>query len=168
MRYVKRIDSNIKRGCNVALGPKTLIVGPNGAGKSTIVNAVELALTGRASDVAGRATLAKDQELATLIRIGDAEGVATAVLDDGSGADWALKPGSKSVHSGGDYSNAFPLRDVRDNLTGSPETARKWLLSHVARGLEWTGVLAPIPTALHARISTLAGGLVLGLPTALE
>lgn len=168
MRFVSSVESNVKRGCNVKLGAKTLIVGPTGAGKSTIVNAIELALTGRASDVAGRATLAKDQELATLIRAGDTAGGATVAFSDGGSAAWMLIPGTKSVHGGESHPDAFPLRDVRDNLLGSPETARKWLLNHVARGLEWAGVLAPIPTALHARISTLAGGLVLGLPTALE
>ena len=169
MNYVSRVESNIKRGCAVDLGPKTLIVGPNGAGKSTIVNAIELALTGRASDVAGRDTLAKDAELATLIRAGDAEGYATVTLAEGGQASWTLTPGSKAKRSGIEVSaSVFPLRDVRENLAGSPETARKWLLGHLAAGATWETVLAAIPEALHSRVSTLAGGTILGLPTALE
>lgn len=166
MRYVKKIESNVKCGCNVELGPRTVIVGGSGKGKSTIVNAIELAGSGRASDIAGRVTLAKDGDLATLIRTGDVAGFATAVLDDDSRISWMLTPGTRAGRSGADI--AFPLREVRENLTGSVETARTWLLGHVARGVDWAAALAAAPTALHERITTLAAGSVLGLPTALS
>ena len=64
--YVVFAESNIKGGVSAALGPKTLIVGPNGTGKSAVANTVELALTGRVSDILGRRDVAKEIELQAL------------------------------------------------------------------------------------------------------
>src|SRR3989304_1823805 len=60
---VDKVESSIKGGGKAKRGRKTLVLGANGLGKSAIVNAVELAGTGKASDVAGRSVLAKDADL---------------------------------------------------------------------------------------------------------
>ena len=64
--YIKGIKSNIKGGVDQELGEKTLIVGPNGIGKSAIINAIELAVGGSASDIVGRAEVKREAELLTL------------------------------------------------------------------------------------------------------
>lgn len=164
--YVKHVATNLKLGADVDLGKHTLIIGPNWSGKSTIVNAVELAGSGRASDIAGRATLADGSELSTLIPSGASQGRATAELSDSSSASWTLNRGKRANREG--TLVAFPLREVRDALLGSPETARKWLLSQVAEGYPWGNVLARLAPQWHERASVLAGRTALGLPTALE
>lgn len=79
---VTRIQSNIKgRDINAQLYPKTLIVGPSASGKSAVIGAVELAISGRISDVQGR-----DSSLRTVNRIlgtGD-QGVKLEVNYEGS------------------------------------------------------------------------------------
>jgi len=167
---IKRIESNVKTGCQVDIGPKTLIVGPNFSGKSTIVNAIELATTGRASDVAGRATLALDTELVTLMPPG-AESVFARAFHATGQVAWALEKGHKATR-GATPSPApeyvFPLREVRDNLIASPAKARTWLLGFVAAEVEWATVLARIAPALHERVTRLTGGVIAGLPIALD
>jgi hypothetical protein len=176
---IRRVESNVKAGCQVDLGPKTLIVGPNRSGKSTIVNAIELATTGRASDIAGRTTLALDAELATLMPPGAESVFARAFytrddqLPDAveRQVSWSLEKGHKATRAAVPAPApevVFPLRDVRENLTKSPETARKWLLGLVAAEVTWDAVLKRIAPALHARVTTLASGTVAGLPVALD
>jgi hypothetical protein len=54
MITVAHVRTNAKLGADVDIGPKTIIVGRNGTGKSTIINGIELALTGRCSDIGGK------------------------------------------------------------------------------------------------------------------
>lgn len=124
MRHVTEVESNLKSGVKATLGPKTLIVGPNGAGKSAIINAVELATSGAASDVAGRVMVASDALLRTLVPVAS-NGRAWAALDDGTTAEWIIGEG-RAARTGA--SAHFPLRDVYENLLGTPATAQKWLL----------------------------------------
>ncbi len=46
--YVKRLRTNVRKGCDHELSPCTAIVGRNGAGKSTVIDALSLALRGTA------------------------------------------------------------------------------------------------------------------------
>lgn len=124
MRHVTEVESNLKSGVKATLGPKTLIVGPNGAGKSAIINAVELATSGAASDIAGRVTVASDALLRSLVPAG-AIGKAHTALDDGTTAEWIIGEG-RAARTGA--SAHFPLRDIYENLLGTPATAQKWLL----------------------------------------
>lgn len=173
-KMIRRVESNLKAGCSVDIGPKTLIVGPNRSGKSTIVNAIELATTGRASDIAGRATLALDAELATLMPPGADSVFARAFygpLIPTCQVVWALEKGHKATRGAAPSPASevvFPLREVRENLVASAEKARKWLLGLVAAEIEWPTVLSRVAPALHDRLTTLSGGTVAGLPTALE
>lgn len=167
---ITKVETNLKAGASVTLTPKTLVVGPNRAGKSTIVNAVELAATGRASDIAGRETLALDAELSTLIPAGAESGFARAWIGDQQ-LSWALVKGKKATRGAMPAPAPevhFPLREVRENLTASPATARKWLLGRLSAATPWPTVLARVAVTLHEKLTTLAGGTVLGLPTAGE
>lgn len=149
--YVTHVESNIQGGTNVDLGQKTLIVGPNRIGKSTIVRAIELALSGKASDVAGRETLALDADLFTLAPADVAMAHAITTLSNDTDAWWKLAHGKKAQRSG--PSAIFPMRDVKTAILGSAETARKFFLS-VASRVSWEEVLAEIPPQFHNRLSS--------------
>jgi hypothetical protein len=151
---VEKVESSIKGGVVAQLGAKTLILGRNGKGKSAIVNAIELAGTGKASDVAGRDVLARDADL-FMLAPPEAEKVwATVRLKGDPGgvesAAWELSKGHRAKRTGPEI--AFPLRDVQEALLGSPETARKWILG-VGGYFAWADVLALVPKSLHKRLA---------------
>ena len=154
--YIKRIQSNIKGGVDQQLGEKTLIVGPNGIGKSAIVNAIELAVGGSASDIVGRAEVKRE---ADLLALGDGKRVfAEAEFSDGSGASYETnsnnRGGAKKATHVCPIAASFPVRDVRAALGGSADTARSWLLSKVVQDVTRDDVLAwftPEATALYGR-----------------
>ena len=136
INHVVRVEHNLKGGGEVILGQHTLIVGPNGSGKSAIVNAIELALTGKASDIAGRDVVAQGAALASLA---NGSGAWSEVqLDDGSTARWEIgrsgRKVSRAKRSGRE--GVMPLRQVLGELTGSAEKARKFLLQHACEGLD--------------------------------
>ena len=90
--FVRRVQSNVKKGVDCELSRLTLLVGPNGSGKTSVQNAIELAACGFASDVEGRAKVKKGDMLAKL-------GPATATprsseieVSDGRKAKWKLMP----------------------------------------------------------------------------
>jgi len=146
--YVARVAGEIKNGVRPTnLSRKVLVLGRNGLGKSALVNAIELAGTGRVSDVAGRATVANAGDLALLCPP-SGQAFADATLSDGSVARWALDQGHRAKRSGPEI--AFPLRDVVSALLGSPETARKWLLLQMG-DLSLDEVLGTVPVSLRAR-----------------
>mgnify|MGYP003652432388 CR=1 FL=1 len=66
MRYIAEVTTTLKKGCNVTLGPKTVVYGPNGSGKSTIIQAIELATCGWASDMEGRDRVKLSRALARM------------------------------------------------------------------------------------------------------
>lgn len=131
--YVERIEGTVKGAVNTNLGQRTLIVGPNGSGKSRIVNTLELALLGYASDVVGRAEMRKEGELIALAAGDDL--TARAILSDGRVCEWGTKKtktGAKRAEHVKAVHAEFPVSMVREALTGSVETARKWLLQRIA------------------------------------
>ena len=87
---IKHVHTNAKVGANVDVGEKTLIVGRNGSGKSTIINAIELALTSRVSDIAGRTDVAREADVMQLAPQGAALH-AEVIFDDGSGASYRVE-----------------------------------------------------------------------------
>lgn len=131
--YVERVEGNVKGKVNAELGRLTLIVGPNGSGKSRLINTLELALLGYASDVVGRAEVRKEAEL---VALGGGAGVnAKATLNDGRVCAWETektKIGAKRAQHIKSVSAQFPVSEIRDALTGSVDTARKWLLQRIA------------------------------------
>lgn len=146
MQHVTQIQYNLKGAPTTrALDRLTLIVGPNGSGKSAIVNAVELALTGKASDLQGRALVAQDAALASLTSASVA--YAEATLSGGGNARWEGKAQGRATRTGPE--GLFPLRDVVANLTGSADRARKFLLGHAAADVTQERILAGLPADLH-------------------
>jgi hypothetical protein len=150
--FVEKVESNLKGGVVAQPGKKTLILGRNGRGKSAIVNAIELAGTGAASDVAGRALMKLDADLSMLAPPGAEKVWSKARMQGGGEASWELSKGHKAKRAGIEI--AFPLRDVRAALLGSPETARKWILS-VGSQIDRKEILALMPTSLHKRLDSI-------------
>jgi hypothetical protein len=154
--YVSKVEASVKGAVVAQLGRKTLILGRNGAGKSQILNSIEVAGSGRASDVAGRATLAKDADLFMLAPPGADKVWAVAKFSGGGDATWTLEKGKRAKRAGTPI--FFPLRDVQDALLGSPETCRKWILQHGAP-IDWTTQVIPlIPASLRTRLAGDVGG----------
>ncbi len=133
--FVKSVEGTVKGNVNAELGRLTIIVGPNGSGKSRLVNTLELALLGYASDVVGRAEMRKESELIALAGgLGD-NLIAKATLDDGRVCQWSTaksKTGTKRAEHIKAITAEFPVNQVREALTGSVDTARTWLLQRIA------------------------------------
>lgn len=153
MRIV-RVLGNVKAGCDVEVGAKTLIVGPNGSGKSSVVNTVELALTGRASDIAGRVDIGREVDVMSLATGPELE--ALAVFDDGVNAAYRTSGSTaKAKKATGDkpsdrcHEDVLPIRSLREALLGAPATARKYLLGKVSDGVTFDAAKAMIDPSVH-------------------
>lgn len=154
MKYVASVEGQVKGKVKTELGPRTLIVGPNWSHKSAIVNAVELALTGAASDVMGRAVV---RDPATLESLGDERAVSASVLlSDGVKVSWSKEPGKRAVGPAPQVAVSFPLREVREALAGNANTVRQFFLRLAADKVTWQDVLARVPAALHGRVDAVA------------
>lgn len=159
MSFVRYVASNVKGGISCLLSEKTLIVGPNGSGKSAVVNALELALGGFASDIAGRESVNKDSELMALAPDKAGELFSRVVLDDGTEAKWIAgqKGGKKSQHAVPPSvipDLVFPLLPVRDAIRGNATTARKFFLNYALPNMTSEEVLKQIPESLHVHYRT--------------
>lgn len=135
MTFICKVATNLKVGADVELGQKTLIVGPNGSGKSTIINAVELALTGRAGDIAGRVDVGREADVMSLAPAGLIQSVgAVAHFDNGSVARYMTEGSTAKAKKATRQVPAFvgdevlPLRSLREAVLGSATTARKYLM----------------------------------------
>ena len=131
--HVASVEGTVKGNVQAQLGRLTLIVGPNGSGKSRLINTLELALLGFASDVVGRPEMRKEADLVAMAE-GD-ELLAKVTLSDGRVSQWGTaktKTGAKRADHVKAVLAEFPVTDVRNALTGSVETARKWLLQRIA------------------------------------
>ena len=133
---ITRVKTNLKTGCDLEIGEKTLIVGPNGSGKSTVTNAIELALTGRVSDIAGRTDIAREADVMTLAPEGADVLYATVEFDSGQTAQYRTegstakaKKAVRNSISGIDAETVLPLRMLKEAMTGSSDKARKFLVS---------------------------------------
>jgi len=164
--HVASVESNLKGGVAHALAPRTLIVGPNGAGKDALLNTVALALTGIADDVLGRDAV---KDPAMVLTLGDASGVtARARLSTGTlceyeaarGADGtAKKPVTRNT-----YPDAYPLRAVRDALSGSADKARAFLLAQVSASITEADILYALPVEVIDTYNRAVGGVVGATP----
>jgi len=164
--FVQRVRSNVKSSdgllWDVELGEKTLIVGANGRGKSRVVNAVELALTGRASDLAGRADVAREADLLALAPGRRANLFAEATLSTGEKALFAVEYVGDGKARKADHDvpawfakqELLPVRAVREAMLGSADTAcrqfLKWAGASAQRNL--TDMVSP---SLHGHLQRL-------------
>jgi hypothetical protein len=118
---------------------------------------VELALTGRASDVAGRETIGRESDLISLAPPG--EGLFAEVVLGDSTARYECKRTktgtSRAKHttplSEQEIEHVFPLRGVMAPLTGNPESLRKFLLGRATGAVTVKDVEALIPASLLDR-----------------
>lgn len=179
--FVRRVRSNVKSSdgmlWDIELGEKTLIVGANGKGKSRVVNAVELALTGRASDLAGRADVAREADLLALAPGRRANLFAEATLSTGEKALFAVEYVGDGKARKADHDvpvwfakqELLPVRAVREAMLGSADTACRQFL-------KWAGASAQrdladmVSPSLHGHLQRLVvlnpGGGVDGLEVA--
>ena len=157
--HISKVKGNVKKGCEVEIGPKTLVVGHNGAGKSTIVNTVELALTSRVGDVAGRVDIAREADVMSLATNGATVLSATVEFDNGDTATYVTEGSTakakKAVASrpvATAHDEVLPIRTLREAVLGSAQTARKYLMSKVSTATK-ADVENLIPTALSNRFA---------------
>ena len=137
--YITHIKSTVKKGVDTELAPKTLIVGPNGAGKSTIINSVELAMGGFASDIIGRSTMRKGSDLIVLANDGKSLDV-DATLSTGDHALFSTektRTGAKRpTHIPPQGGADFPFINTTENLTGSAAKARSFLMRTIGENID--------------------------------
>ena len=145
MRTIVKVESNIKsktgKRWSCELRPKTVISGPVGSGKTAIVSAIELALTGQASDV-----LFKDpKDPSALLALAPAKAkdlYAAVTFDDGEQAIFAMeiKPDGRACKpdialpswwKAGNH--VLPMRAMKGLFDGSPERAVEKLLGVVTQ-----------------------------------
>lgn len=164
--HVAHITSPLKEGVDEALHPKTVIVGPNGSGKSAIVDSLTLALAGRIFDVSGRDGFSSPAEIFSLVPPQFNDCVATATLSDGRQFVWS----SKRTERGGSRPQhiqptrvRFPAREVADNLCGSPDTARAYLLAQMGGAVSRTDVLALLDAKFHEAYVVAARDVSIGI-----
>jgi len=154
--HITRVSTNLKSPDGGArsydIGDKTLIKGRNGRGKSAIVQAIALAISGAAEEIGGRAVVSDPALLMTLAHGGGLDGAplfARVNLSSGEHCQWEasrdgrriktpthIRPSWVVPHSSKEHSPHFPLREVREVLTGSSKAARGRFLSWVCSDLE--------------------------------
>lgn len=153
MQYVKMVSSTLKKGCDVELGPRTVLVGPNGAGKSTVVQSIELAANGWVSDMEGRSRVKLHTALARLFPEGTAR-YSKIELSDGSVCSWELedgpKPGSyKKPEHNPPVNLRWPVQDLMEVLRGDVSTVASWLEEQVVGDMKEAQLLSALPPAVR-------------------
>lgn len=158
--YVKHLSTNLKGNRSYELGPKTLIIGDCASGKTAIPQALEFALSGSVSDIAGRSLVAESALLATL---GPVEGLqATVTLSNGLELNASIIPNGKGGFTkktpGSVDTNLFPLRQVREALTGSSEKAQRFLLNAASVDVSSNQIVESFPEDLRSYYAAIAHG----------
>ena len=158
--YIRKVQSNIKKGVDVELSPKTLIVGPNGSGKSSIINSIELGLTKSVSDLRGKKLVKRGKDLITLAPKGED---LSCVLELSSGRATTLTiPRTDSGAGRAKVKNAvkgaLPFADVLTILTAKPNVLKEWVVTNVGSVVSRASILDLLETEeLKERYTRLAG-----------
>lgn len=170
--FVQRVRSNVKSSdgllWEVELGEKTLIVGANGKGKSRVVNAVELALTGRASDLAGKVDVAREADLLALSPGRNANLYSEVHLSNGETVTFGVECAGAGKARKADHEvpawfakqELLPVRAVREAMMGSADAACRQFLSWAgaSTGRSITDMLSPSLVASYNRLVALNPG----------
>ncbi len=130
MKYVRRVQSNIKGGCDVELGLRTVIVGPNGSGKSTIVQSIELAAGGFVSDVEGRELVRQVGSLKRLFPPGS-EGFSEIEVADTDGSPAQTCTWQYNQEHAPPLKLRFLVQELSSVLSGDSAKVGAWLESQV-------------------------------------
>ena len=169
---ITHVKTNLKVGADVTIGKKTLIVGNNGKGKSTIINAIELALTSRAGDIAGRVDVAREVDVMSLAPGGAGELEATVTFNDGVVAAYRTSGSTaKAKKATGDkpadrcHDEVLPIRALREAVLGSAVTARKYLLSKASGGVSRAPRRDLLPEQVRAQWDKLVAAAPVEMPT---
>lgn len=152
--YVAHVKSTVKRGCSVALGPKTLLVGANGAGKSTIVQSIELATRGYVTDMEGRDQVQAGHVLARLFS--QPQMMSSCTLSDGRQFLWQTeaKPtgGFKDPTHVQSCTVRFPVQEMTDLLSSESLKLGMWLERQVLGPLAPDDFLRPLPPEIRESV----------------
>ena len=169
--HVAHVRSNVKGGVDLALGPKTLIVGPNGAGKSRVLNSIELALSGYASDIVGRPAMKQGSELIALAPA-DEPLAASVTLSNGETGAYRIerKAGGKTgrpAHAPPqNLVVSYPAPEVVNALRGTVKTARTFVLQHSGLDLTREAIADRLPPKMREWYSDFCGPALGSLVTA--
>jgi len=160
--FVRRVVGNLKGGCDLEIGPRTLITGPNGSGKSRIVNTLELALSGFASDIVGRSELRQGADLIALAPQDDHLYAEVTMSDDKSMGVYRIdrkKKGAtgRPIHTPpADLEVVYPIRDVLKALRGTVSTARAFVLRHSGLDVTDEAIVERLPATYRDLYGTFA------------
>lgn len=129
--HIKKLTTNLKTtgGVTVEMGPRVLIVGPNESGKSAIAQSLLLATTGATSGLLLRkGSVRVGDQIATMCPATEARIEIRAELSNGDVAIFECEPGHKPKHSK-PSSLGIGVDEVREAFSGSPDTAKKFLVN---------------------------------------
>ena len=158
--YIKRVQSNIKKGVDVHLSPKTLIVGPNGSGKSSIINSIEVGLTKSVSDLRGKKVVKRGKDLITLAPK-DEDLICVLEMDNGRATTLTIPrtdTGGGRAKVKNAVKGALPFLDVLNVLTAKPAVLKEWVVNNVGNVISRASILEMFETdELRDRYNLLAG-----------
>lgn len=153
--YIDSVKSNVKKGVDQKLARLTLLIGPNGSGKTSVQNAIELGASGFASDLEGRAKVKKSDALSKLGPSTTTEALLVQLTTaKGRSGSWKLTPNKRGgfhepVHERLGVDVVFPVQDVREVLSGSPDTVRMWLMGRVGMEVDENDIINKLPDDLQ-------------------
>lgn len=155
--HITKVRSNIQSEggevWEVELEPLTLLSGPPESGKSRIIRAIELGLTGRASDILYREGAATPALLQSIVPGGVKRVFAELTFSDGQKALWEMKfdrngrakKPTLNAPAWLDLDLACPIQFVKEQIRGSADKAAQFLLRAVGSRLSWDKVMEGIP-----------------------
>lgn len=156
--FVRFVRTNMKVGATVALGPKTVIVGRNGSGKSTILQSIELATCGYASDMEGRNQVKQKAALQRLFPNGVDPDVE-CTLSDGTVFSWSAR---RKVDGNLDEVKhvqpvgvRWAVQELRGVLGSESTAVAAWLEQQVLGSLTTEELLATLPPEVHPEVKML-------------
>jgi DNA repair exonuclease SbcCD ATPase subunit len=127
--YVTSVQSTLKKGVNVELGQRTVIVGGNGAGKTSVVQSIQLATNGYVQDAEGREKIATNAAISRLFPAVDDMHI-NLTWSDGEKTTWTMKKanrGFKTPTSEGRTNVSFPVADLKVELVKKDASVKEWI-----------------------------------------